>query len=383
MHKLPSQVDFAILGGGIAGLSAAIGLEKIGLKASVFEAAPAFKPVGAGLILAPNAIKAYEYLGVHEEVMAAGNLIQHFNILSQTGKVITSTIADNPVNAWSAHSIHRATLHNVLIKHLNNTDVYFGKRTTRLESNQNGSVVHFEDGTSIKAKYVIVAEGIHSPIRSQLLPTSKERYAGYTCWRGIARGLDFAKNNSSETWGSNGRFGIVPLKDDLIYWFAVKNAPAHCEAMRLYTKRDLKLNFKDYHSKVRETIEATEEKSIFWNDIIDLKPISQYAFDKVVLMGDAAHATTPNMGQGACMAIEDSAALSYSLHNTLAVDEAFRHFEQHRVKRAKGIVTQSWTLGKIAQWENSMGIAIRNAMFRSIPKSVSQKQMRKLAEFRL
>jgi len=383
MDNFPTKVDFAILGGGIAGLSAAIGLEKCGAKATVFEAAPAFKPVGAGLVLAPNAIKAYEYLGVHEKVINAGNLLEHFNILSQSGKVITSTLPTSTEQRWSGCSIHRADLHDVLLGELQNTEIYLGKRTLNLEPRGEDQIVHFEDGSKVVAQHVVVAEGIHSPIRSQLLLESRERYAGYTCWRGIANGLNFQGNHSSETWGKNGRFGIVPLNDNRVYWFAVKNATAQSERMRLYTKQDLKLNFKEYHPQVIKTIDSTRQDHIFWNDIMDLKPLSSYAFDKVLLMGDAAHATTPNMGQGACMAIEDAAVLSHCLHTISPVSNAFKQFEKMRMKRTRGIVTQSWSLGKIAQWEHPIGIAVRNTLFRSVPKALSQKQLQKLTDFRL
>lgn len=377
------DVEFAILGGGIAGLSTAVGLEKLGIAPVVFEAAPAFKPLGAGLVLAANAIKAYEYLGIHQQVMKAGHAMEHFEILRHSGSTIMSTAAEKQNGRWPGHSLHRADLHNVLLEQLQQTELHFGKRSIRVETYEQGKRIHFDDGSHVSAKYTIVAEGIHSELRKQMLPQSKERYAGYTCWRGVANGMAPNKDFATETWGPAGRFGIVPLTRNRVYWFAVKNAAQKSQTMKNYGKEDLLKNYEGYHSEVQATIASTRPEDIFWNDIEDIAPISEYAFGALLLLGDAAHATTPNMGQGACMAIEDAAMLSHCLSTEPSVTKAFTMFEKRRLKRARGIVNQSWQLGKIAQWENRWACALRNTMFRSVPKNLSKKRFAALADFRL
>jgi 2-polyprenyl-6-methoxyphenol hydroxylase-like FAD-dependent oxidoreductase len=120
----------------------------------------------------------------------------------------------------------------------------------------------------------------------------------------------------------------------------------------------------------------TGDKPLIWNDIIDIKPIKQFAFGKILLCGDAAHATTPNMGQGACQAIEDAIVLAHcmALYAT-DTEKAFRVFEKKRITRTTRIVNTSWQLGKIAQVENKLLTHLRNSLLRLIPPSVNEKQL--------
>ncbi|HNT51095.1 MAG TPA: FAD-dependent monooxygenase, partial [Cyclobacteriaceae bacterium] len=228
---------------------------------------------------------------------------------------------------------------------------------------------------------ILVADGIHSSIRKKLLPQSQIRYSGYTCWRGIAENTWGIEKVAVEKWGTAGRFGYVPIGDNKVYWFACKNAPQKNEQMQTMTLAQLAENFRNYSHPVPEIIRQTPASELIWGDIIDLKPISRYAFNKVVLLGDAAHATTPNMGQGACMGIEDAwliATLLQQHANNLT--EAFRLFEAQRLKRTHYIVNTSYRLGKIAQWENRILTKLRNTAFRLVPASVNEKQVIKLLD---
>jgi 2-polyprenyl-6-methoxyphenol hydroxylase-like FAD-dependent oxidoreductase len=146
--------------------------------------------------------------------------------------------------------------------------------------------------------------------------------------------------------------------------------------MRSLRVPELLTYFSGFHSPVSEILKLTRNEDIIWSDIIDLKPIERFAFDKIVLMGDAAHATTPNMGQGACLAIEDAAVLANCIEDYSTAEEAFRKFEQKRIKRTTRIVNGSWTLGKAAQLENPLLISLRNAAVRMTPSHVAQRQVK-------
>ena len=307
--------QFTILGGGIAGLTAAIALRQKGIRATVFEAASEIKSLGAGLLLAANAVKGYERLGIAEKIVARGRALPTFSIFDQQGRIITSADADKIGRQYGLHNfaIHRADLHEALLAELEPAQVQTGKRATHFETLGDGAIeVHFADGSVQRTDYLIVAEGVHSTIRRQLLPDSEPRYAGYTCWRAVIEtppalaGISVA----SETWGADGRFGIVPLASDRIYWFACVNAPQNDPAMRDARVADLQRIFQKFHPTVQVVLENTCDGNLLWNDIIDLKPIEKFAFGNIVLIGDAAHATTPNMGQVACQAIEDAVILA-------------------------------------------------------------------------
>lgn len=374
--------NFTIIGGGIAGLTTAIALRKIGIEARVFEAAPILHPLGAGLALAGNAMQAYQHLGMADEVKKAGYILPTFTILDQKGKVITQADTASVNRKYNTYSvaIHRAALHKVLLTKINPEQLILNKRATGFERNNNGLAVRFQDGTTHTTDYLIVADGIHSQIRHQLLPDAKTRYAGYTCWRAVIDNPGLSMEGSTESWGPGRRFGIVPLADNKIYWFACTNAPAQDERMKNFTTKDLYHHFQDFHDPVPTLLHQTKNEELIWNDIIDLKPIDQYAFENIVLIGDTAHATTPNMGQGACQAIEDAVILASEIKKNNDIAAAFKSFESRRMKKTHFIVNNSRTLGKVAQLDNKFLSLLRNLAFRAMPASMNDRQIKKLYE---
>lgn len=371
--------NIAIIGGGIGGLCLAIALQKQNIEVDIYENAPEIKPLGAGLVLAANAMKALEEIGIADEVIKAGKILEKINVLDDKGNTITETDSRKISAKFGTHNlaIHRVDLHHILVKHLKPNTFHLNKKYADLEQDGDAFIVKFADGSSIKADAMIAADGIHSLVRQKLVPTSKKRYAGYTCWRAVIKVEDSVYNQlvATETWGQKGRIGIVPLSNHQIYWFACVNAPANDPKMKNMTKDDLFTHFKDFHAPIPQILERTKNEDLIWNDIIDLEPINKFAFGKIALMGDAAHATTPNMGQGACQAIEDAVVLANCMKKEADIAKAFQLFERKRIARVTKIVNTSWSLGKIAQLENSLLIKLRNFFFRLIPSSMNRKQL--------
>ncbi|MFT4018556.1 MAG: FAD-dependent monooxygenase [Agriterribacter sp.] len=133
-----------------------------------------------------------------------------------------------------------------------------------------------------------------------------------------------------------------------------------------------------YPAEVQSILNQTLEGALIWNDIIDLKPIPKYVFGNILFLGDAAHATTPNMGQGACQAIEDAAVLYDELLKGGELNDIFLRFEKRRLKRTHFITNQSACIGKMAQTINPLMIKVRNAIFRAMPESIKEKQFKQL-----
>jgi 2-polyprenyl-6-methoxyphenol hydroxylase-like FAD-dependent oxidoreductase len=368
-----------IIGAGIAGLTTAIALKKIGINSHIFEAAPQIKPLGAGLVLAANAIKAFKSLGIDSKIISYGKELDSFDILDEKGKIITGTDtkALNKKYGLNNFTILRPQLHEALLSELDSSKIFLNKRSKSFEEHETGITVFFEDGSKETFDQLIVADGIHSPIRQQLV-SGTPRYSGYTCWRAVIENPGLSIHSASETWGSKGRFGIVPSSNNSIYWFACINANANDETMKAFTAADLLKNFSGYHTNVIEILKNTKTEQLIWNDIIDHKPISQYAFGKVVLIGDAAHATTPNMGQGACQAIEDAVILADEIAKQSNIEHAFKKFESRRLKRTHWVVNNSYQIGKMAQLENKFLIKLRNALLRKIPSSINEKNTQRL-----
>jgi len=377
---IQTNETFTIIGGGIAGLTAAIALAQKGIQTTIFEAAPEVKPVGAGIVLAANAMQAYRRLAIDSDIIPLGKQLSGFDILSSSGKLITRTdtsflsVDDAPDN----FTIHRAVLHNVLLSKIPASSIHTNKRLKSFEQKEKEIILHFEDGTSHVTNYLIAADGIHSPVRKQLVPESVHRYAGYTCWRAVVNTAQFNEAGSSETWGAKGRFGIAPLAGDKVYWFACINAPQNDAKMRSLKVADLQREFASYHQDIQTLLNQTSDDALIWSDIIDIRPLQHFAFNNIVLIGDAAHATTPNMGQGACQAIEDAIVLADELSRHTTPQEAFKFFEKRRLARTRDITNTSWVLGRMAQMENGLLCRLRNAFLRALPEKIKQAQVKKV-----
>jgi 2-polyprenyl-6-methoxyphenol hydroxylase-like FAD-dependent oxidoreductase len=373
-------MKLVILGGGIAGLTAAIALQRIGLQALVYEAAPEIRAVGAGLVLAANAIKAFKKLQIDQAVMAQGRLLDAFSIKDEKGRLITHTdsLATSGKYGADNFTIHRAHLHQVLRSFLNPEAVQTNKCCVQVARHDGQLLLHFSDGSTTQADYLIAADGIHSPVRRQLVPAAQTRYAGYTCWRAVIANPWPDLNETTETWGPQGRFGIAPLAQGQLYWFACRKARQNDAHLQRYTVADLLHLFGHYHPPIPGILQATHDEHLIQNDIADLAPLPHYAFGNIVLIGDAAHATTPNLGQGACQAIEDAVILADEIQRAPSLPEAFRAFENRRRKRTHYVIRQSRLLGDIAQVQNKYAGALRNALLRALPASVRDQQIDKI-----
>jgi len=372
-----------IIGGGIAGLTTALALQKMNLDFIVLEAVPEIKAVGAGISLAGNAMRALTKLGVDEEVKRRGHLISSMIIEDDKGKRISIMDAEKLSREYGLDNvaIHRADLHQVLLTSIDTNRIVTGKKAIDFSEEPGGITIFFDDGSKEQGSAAIIADGIHSGLRKKLLPGVSPRYSGYTCWRGVVENRWNIQHHAVETWGSKGRFGYVPIGNNKVYWFACKNAPIKDEMMSLFRISDLVDNFKSYTYPIPEILKDTSDADLILSDIVDLKPISQYAFNRILLLGDAAHATTPNLGQGACMAMEDALFVAEEINRQPKnIVNAFKSFEQKRVPRAQYIVNTSFRLGKLAQWENPVLTKFRNMLFRLIPDWVNEKQVARVLE---
>ncbi len=374
------ETDYLIVGGGIAGLSAAIALKKCHKEFVLAEASAELKAVGAGITLAANAMEALAELGAEEQVKSAGKVLHTAAIQDQQGHTLSRVDLRKMSKSRYNLGIHRAALHAALYKELGEQHVLWDKRSESINYKMGRYHIGFQDGSVLSAKHLIVAEGIHSKLREHFLPDSRTRYAGYTCWRGMAH----CKADSSlgheavEIWGNRGRFGYVQVSDKQIYWFATAKFPQNSAEASKYSLDDLKKRYRDYPERVVELLNQSTGHALLWNDILDLKPIPKYAFGKAVLIGDAAHATTPNLGQGACQAIEDALELYRCLQLPIYAEAQFEEFEKRRKKRSQLIVQRSWSVGKLAEATSPIAVAMRNGLIKRLPEKVNLRQMEQI-----
>ncbi|MEK3884805.1 FAD-dependent oxidoreductase [Paenibacillus sp. PL2-23] len=372
-----------IIGGGIAGLTCAITLQQLGLDVRVYEREREQAVAGAGIIMAPNALQALEPYGVDAAITREGMPSKGFQLLSHTGAPLSQLSV--PSGYGALYALHRKDLHHILLSQLKPGTVQWGKTYLQHEGAGDEIRVQFRDGSQAQGELVVAADGIHSAIRKQLFPHIAYRYAGYTCWRGIVSADDIQgiAPHFVETWGARGRFGVVPLPRNKVYWYALVNAKANDTRLAGYTSQDLYQLFKDYHDPIPSLLLKTDNHDIIHRDMIDIVPMRRFYSNRIVFVGDAAHAITPNMGQGACQAIEDARVLADCLGSNQHVEAALEAFDTRRRKRIEMISKQSWTMGKIAQADNALFIALRNLGMRYTPEALSRQQALKLYQFQL
>ena len=374
------NTDIAIIGGGVAGLTAAIALQKVGITANIYEQSTALRGIGAGFGLAANAMHALDILGLREGVEEIGHFLPSYNILDQYGNTLASPKTEQIGTYYKQRNfaLHRGELHSFLLAELTKQQVILNKQAISFTENTDGILVYFSDGTCIHTKFLIIADGIHSKLRQQLLPEAKPRYAGYVCWRAVIDNQGIDLTSSYETWGSKGRFGMTPLVGGKIYWYACINGKYNDPILANFTIEDLRKHFTGYHQPIRSILNNTMTEQLIFSNIMDIKPLKNLAFDRILLIGDAGHATTPNMGQGACQAIEDVAVLYDELQQSTTISSAFQKVSKRRVARTRYITDTSRQIGWIAQWENKPLIQIRNFLMRNMPEGMKQLQLKRL-----
>ena len=365
-----------IIGGGIAGLTTAIALEQQGFDTQVYEAQPKLSVAGAGIWMATNAMQVFERLGLASDIKRNGMPLDKIEIADYKLRTIqaTSQLLFVEQYGFSVTSILRSRLRDTLVKHYGKP-IYTGKRLDRVLDNGKSVKAHFVDGSHVSGEILIGADGIHSAVRQQLFPRSQIRYSGQTCWRGIADiSLDPPYERACvETWGKKYRFGLSVISEKEVYWFAVAKAPRGGRDDRTMLKGKLQGMYADFSNPIPAILSATPAERIIRNDITDLQPIGNWYKGRICLIGDAAHATTPNMGQGGGQAVEDAWFLSRILKDEQDYQQAFQQFQQKRQKKVAQVVKTSWQIGKVAHL--SFGQNLRNFLLRNTPKALAEKRM--------
>lgn len=261
--------------------------------------------------------------------------------------------------------------------------MHTGAVCTGFEQKDHGQIAAcFADGSAAQGDFLIGADGIHSVIRRLMFPQVRLRYSGYIAWRGV---VDFAGSSApdrtSETWGRGARFGIVPIGQGRVYWFATANMPEDHRAAPGRHKPDLLQRFRGWHAPIEALIQATPDDAILYNQISDFPPLAHWSQRQVTILGDAAHPTTPNLGQGACQAIESSVVLTRCLAEEQDLSTALQRYERERMPRTAWITNTSWQVGSVAQLEHPALIAIRDFVMRSMPASITRAQIMKAAGY--
>jgi 2-polyprenyl-6-methoxyphenol hydroxylase-like FAD-dependent oxidoreductase len=360
------MVRIAIIGGGIGGLTAALALRQFGFEPEVFEQAPELLDVGAAIAIWPNAMRVLDRLGVSEKILEQAGEMDEIRWLDQHGRLINRvSIKDQ---RFPAIALHRADLQHTLLTALPQSSIHLGYSLVEHEQRGEKMIATFANGDSIESDFLIGADGIHSDVRLQFLNDGEPIFRGYTVWRGISPTIPSAIpfGAAVELHGRGKRFGLGPVGRGRVGWWATANNANTDNLMRL---------FDGWYRPVLQLIEATPSSSILKTAALDRPANRNWGRGRMTLLGDAIHPTTPNLGQGGCLAMEDAMVLARCFEKYGATEEALRKYERARHKRTTTISAYSRFYGSVGQWENVWARGLRRTTLALVPESLARRLM--------
>ena len=376
-----------VVGAGIGGLSAATALRHVGFDCHVFEQGPELRDIGAGVGLQVVARKALDWMGFKDGLASiSGPMHRRLELKDRKGHVLA-------VIPQEAVTVHRRDL---LLKLgeplLADGAIDLNTRVIGFAQDDEGVTTRLQDGSEQRGAVLIGADGIHSVTRIGLLGEQPQRYSGFTVWRAIPEFSHpaLAGGLSQQAFGRGSLFGMFPSSAGRVYWFASRTAPEGEQDAGGGRKAEIARLFSDWYEPVQQLIAATPEETIDRKDIYDRPPVERWGEGRVTLLGDAAHATLPTLGQGAGQAIEDSAVLAHQLASRCpelddgrAIDAALRAYERTRMPRTAEIVNESYSISRTYKWTNPLVVWGRDMGLRLTPNRVWEKQADKEEAFDL
>ncbi|WP_312080318.1 FAD-dependent urate hydroxylase HpxO [Acinetobacter schindleri] len=341
-------MNITIIGAGMAGLTTGIALKKFGHQVSIYEQAEQILPVGAAISLWSNGVKCLNYLGLTDQVAQLGGQMDNLAYVDGlTGDVMTQFSLYPLIEevGQRPYPVSRAELQNMLMDEFGHADIHLGKKMVALNDDGQQVTVSFADGSEIQTDLLVGADGTHSMTRAYVLGENvPRRYAGYVNWNGLVEvSEDLAPADQWTTFvGEGKRASLMPVANNRFYFFFDVPLPVGLENERSQYKTLLKEYFKDWCPQVQKLIEAIDEQRTNRVEIHDIEPFADFYKGNVVIVGDAAHSTTPDIGQGGCQAMEDAIYLARALQiNTLGLQDSLRRYQNKRNERANELVLRA------------------------------------------
>jgi 2-polyprenyl-6-methoxyphenol hydroxylase-like FAD-dependent oxidoreductase len=379
-----TKVDILIQGGGIAGLALAIAVIQKGHNVRVVERAGGPSEVGAGIWMAANPMQVFDRLGFAEKITTAGWTIHRLTLEDYNGDIIqvSDLSAVSKLFGFETVALHRSLLQRVLSEQLPSGVLNFGAEVKSLIQGTDSVSVLLTDDFEINARIVVGADGMRSHIRQLASLGGEIRYSGSSSYRAIARGArplpEELDHDAYEIWGKGCRLGFSKIAADDYYWYMTFDSDPNKNFSPAERQAHAESLFRRFFPRWTTLLENTRPDDIIQTDISDLKRLSTWSSDRVGLIGDAAHATTPNLGQGGAMAIEDAYSLANAFEQVGLNGRAFAQYEKERRAKVDWTVSTSWNIGRMCHSKNYMVRALRNAVLKKALSSGGEKQMKKL-----
>jgi 2-polyprenyl-6-methoxyphenol hydroxylase-like FAD-dependent oxidoreductase len=363
-----------VVGAGIGGVATAAGLARRGWSVTLLERQPVLGEAGASLALWPNAVRALRFLGAADTVEAEGMAIEGGGSRTDTGRWLTRLDARRMTERLGAPAlvVHRTDLHAALVAALpKSVTVRTGVTVTGVDE--------------LDADLLVGADGIGSTIRQAHAPEVTIRDSGQVGWRAMVPQTAAAPllPQVGESLGRGWRFGCTSVGSRGVYWYAAAPGPLR-SGTPVEQLAELRAVFASWHDPIPALVAATNPADLHHHPLLDLDPVAPMRFgERIALVGDAAHAMTPNLGQGACQALEDAATLAALLDPAfgLPLAQALVRYDALRRPRVARIVAQSRRLGRIAGSRGRLACALRNLAMTAVPARVAESSAAALADW--
>ncbi|MFE0650961.1 FAD-dependent monooxygenase [Streptomyces sp. NPDC059534] len=384
-----------VVGAGIGGLTAGVALHRRGWDVTVCEQAAEPPVTGAGIGLAPNALRALLAVDVDVTRVTGSAVPDTMGVRRADGRWLTRTAtADMAARYGRAPiAVPRPALTVALAAALPTGALRYGTAVSAVEESGGRPVVRTAAGGELPADLVVAADGIHSPLRRAYFPAHPGlRYLGETAWRALVEAPDLSVRDMSETWGRGERFGVTPLTDGRFYLYATATVPADTRSED--PRAELRRRFGAWHDPIPallDRVDRLDVADVLRHDLHELAaPLPRLHHGRIAWLGDAAHAMAPNLGQGGCQAVEDAVILAHLLpagesgDGPDGVPEALAAYTAARRDRTDAVRVRARRVGRLGTVRHPLVVAVRDLVLRATPARLALRGMDDLFDgFRL